>query len=151
MTTIISLCLISILIILSIILLIKQIRIKNSINDMSSLLYSILMNRDSRIIDSINDLNSNINKNEDAILTLSNRIEINKLQSTNIIPQPEEAKKIDMTIKDCLQTEIALSKHNRAPRKDSVRFIIDNVISAYPHISKEYIIKRIFAFIQNWE
>lgn len=98
-------------------------------------------------------LNQNETKNMNNLSSLTSSIQIQleeqKKQSEHTIyPTPQLSEMIGVTIKEQIATEEVLSSHMRMPKAESTKKIIDVVIATYPHVNKEYLVKRCMAQIE---
>ena len=71
-------------------------------------------------------------------------------QTEKHAPTPEQATKIEATIKDLVSIEFILSTAMKISRRDSVYKIIMNTIETYPDINIEYIIKKTLSVVESF-
>lgn len=135
-----------------IVLLVKLHRMNNLTNEQSRVLYVMLTkqrNQDNRSIRMDNEISS-VRKN---IMSLSTSIDLvlkdyKRMEEQSIYPGPQLADMITSTIKEQIAIELTLSKNMRIPSKSSVNKIITNTIKTYPHVDRDYIVKKCLTLVE---
>lgn len=118
------------------------IKMKNIINELSRVVYSLtkkLKTYDDMLTDTHNE-----------IVTLTTSIDkFILVKSKKIYPTPDISKMVTETVKEQIAIEMILSAGLKLPSAASTDKIIKNTISTYPNIDEIYITKKCLSIIQS--
>ena len=135
MTSLVSLTLIYILI--------NMVKMENTINELSRMIYSLtkkLKSYDETLDDTRNEIVALTTSIDELVVVKSTK---------KVYPTPDVSSMIAETIKEHIAIELSLSAGLQLPNKNSTDKIIKNTIATYPNIDEVFITKKCLAMIQN--
>lgn len=133
-------------------------RMEDRMNDLSSMMYSLLkknnisLDNDDQIKHALTTINTNIGSLSSS--TLQGLEEIKKDVHIKVnkkyFPTPNISKMMRETIMECITIEVLLNKDLKIPNPNSVDHIVQTVLQTYPDVNIEYATKLTFAMIENY-
>ena len=142
-------------------------RMKDRMDDMSRMVYTLIRKNDiqietsddikqalSTINGNLRNVSNEINGNIGSLSSSTNQAlkELKTFTQVNdgYYPTPNISKMMRDTILECINVEVLLNKNMRIPNPNSSTHIIETVINTYPNVNKEYTTKLCMAMIENF-